>query len=166
MITLLWNLFLAGGWVLMTEHVTWANFLIGFVLGYAILRFVYPCKEDTRYFPRKGLGDCVKKAVRAVGFIFYFLWEVLLSSVRVAYYVLTPFHNMKPAVLAIPLDVKTDGEILFLANLITLTPGTLSLEVSDDRQVLYIHAMYVDDPEELRNSIKKGFERQVIELLR
>ena len=68
--------------------------------------------------------------------------------------------------VAIPLDAETDAEITLLANLITLTPGTLSLDVSDDRRVLYIHAMYVDDVEELRRSIKDGFEKRVMELLR
>ena len=73
---------------------------------------------------------------------------------------------MRPGVVAIPLDAETDAEITLLANLITLTPGTLSLDVSDDRRVLYIHAMYVDDVEELRRSIKDGFEKRVMELLR
>jgi multicomponent Na+:H+ antiporter subunit E len=68
--------------------------------------------------------------------------------------------------VAIPLDVETDVEITLLANLITLTPGTLSMDISDDRKVLYVHAMYVDDPEALRAEIKNGFERRVLEMLR
>ena len=61
---------------------------------------------------------------------------------------------------------RTDLEITLLANLITVTPGSFSLDVSDDRSVLYVHAMYVDDPEALRREIKDGFERRVLELLR
>jgi multicomponent Na+:H+ antiporter subunit E len=57
-------------------------------------------------------------------------------------------------------------EITFLANLITLTPGTLSLDVSDDRSVLYVHGMFVEDPQQMREQIKNGFERRVLELLR
>jgi multicomponent Na+:H+ antiporter subunit E len=68
--------------------------------------------------------------------------------------------------VAVPLDARTDAEIVLLANLITLTPGTLSLDLSDDRTVLYVHAMYLTDPDELRREIKEGFERRVLEVLR
>jgi multicomponent Na+:H+ antiporter subunit E len=75
---------------------------------------------------------------------------------------------MRPGVVAIPLDARTDAEITLLANLITLTPGTLSLDVSSDRRMLYIHVMYIDndDLEEVRRKIKAGFERRVLEVLR
>jgi multicomponent Na+:H+ antiporter subunit E len=75
---------------------------------------------------------------------------------------------MRPGIIAIPLDARTDLEITLLANLITLTPGTLSLDVSADRRVLYIHVMYIDndDIEAVRRNIKDGFERRVLEGLR
>jgi multicomponent Na+:H+ antiporter subunit E len=73
---------------------------------------------------------------------------------------------MRPAILAIPLDVKTDLEITTLANLITLTPGTLSLDVSSDRKVLYIHAVYVHDVPAFKKYIKDSLERRVREVLR
>ena len=73
---------------------------------------------------------------------------------------------MRPGVIGIPLDAKTDLEITMLANVISLTPGTLSLDVSPDRKTLYIHAMYVVDPDELRREIKDGLERRLMELLR
>ena len=72
----------------------------------------------------------------------------------------------RPGVVAIPLEAKTDAEITFLANVITLTPGTLSLDVSEDRSTLYVHTMFLESPEVLRESIKEGFERRVLELLR
>ena len=72
----------------------------------------------------------------------------------------------RPAILAIPLDVKTDLEITAFANLITLTPGTLSLEVSEDRKTLYIHAMYVDDINLFKERLKKGLERRLLQVLR
>jgi multicomponent Na+:H+ antiporter subunit E len=73
---------------------------------------------------------------------------------------------MRPGVIAIPLDAQTDIEITVLANLISLTPGTLSLDVSADRQTLYIHTMYLDDPEAARRGIKRGFERRVLAVTR
>ena len=64
-----------------------------------------------------------------------------------------------------PLDAKSDGEIFLVADLISLTPGSLSLDVSPDGKTLYVHAMFVDDPEALRRDLKQGMERRVIEAL-
>jgi multicomponent Na+:H+ antiporter subunit E len=81
---------------------------------------------------------------------------------------LTQVSYVCPGVVAIPLDARTDAEITMLANLITLTPGSVSLDVSDDKRFLYVHAMYVDggDVEAYRRSVKEGLERRVLELLR
>ena len=65
-------------------------------------------------------------------------------------------------------DARTDTEIALLANLITLTPGSVTLDLSEDRRVLYVHAMYIDggDVEAYVRSVKEGLERRVLELLR
>jgi multicomponent Na+:H+ antiporter subunit E len=117
---------------------------------------------------RRMLGDIgyFKKVRQVIGFVGFFLWELLLANFRVAYDIVTPRLYMQPGVVAIPLDATTDAEITLLANLITMTPGSLSLDVSDDRRVLYVHSMFVGDVEEFRRSIKDGFERRVLELLR
>jgi multicomponent Na+:H+ antiporter subunit E len=73
---------------------------------------------------------------------------------------------MTPGIVRVPLDVKTDFEITLLANLISLTPGTLSLDVSEDRKVLYVHTMYVGDKDKFIEGIKSGFERRLLKLLR
>ena len=72
----------------------------------------------------------------------------------------------RPGVVAIPLEAKSDAEITLLANLITLTPGSVSLDVSSDRRFLYLYAMYVDDLEQYRADVKASFERRVLEVLR
>lgn len=91
--------------------------------------------------------------IKAVAFLGFYIKEVILSNLRVAYDVLTPRHHMKPGFIAIPLGDLTDRQILILANLITMTPGTLSIDVSADRSILYLHAMYIDDPESVRRDI-------------
>ena len=103
---------------------------------------------------------------RGVFLLFFFLGELVLSSVRVAWDVLSPNPRFRPGIVGVPLDAKTDEEITLLACLVTLTPGTLSLDVSEDRKTLYIHAMRVEDPDTFRKEIKDGFERRVLELLR
>jgi multicomponent Na+:H+ antiporter subunit E len=153
----LWNILLALAWAALSGEFTLVNLGLGFALGFAILLFVGPALGSSHYF---------SKTRHALSFLGFFIRELALSNLRVAYEVITPRHNMKPGIVAVPLDVRTDAEIAMLANLITLTPGTLSLDLSSDRTVLYVHAMHLTDPDELRREIKEGFERRVLEVLR
>jgi multicomponent Na+:H+ antiporter subunit E len=96
--------------------------------------------------------------------VLFFLREMVVANLRVAHDVLTPRHHMTPGIVAVPLELTSDLQITLLASLITLTPGTLSLHIADDRRTLYVHAMYIDDPEELVRGIKEGFEQRVMEV--
>jgi multicomponent Na+:H+ antiporter subunit E len=74
--------------------------------------------------------------------------------------------QLKPGIFAFPLTVNRDFEITLLANMITLTPGTLSVDVSDDRGTLYVHALDCSDPEATKRDIANGFERKILEAFR
>lgn len=151
------NIVLALTWAMLNGEVNPRNLLIGFVLGYLVLYAVSLALGPSAYYGK------VWKAIRFVGF---FLKELVLSNLILAYDVITPHMNlMKPRVIALPLDVKTDAQITALANLISLTPGTLSLDVSTDKRALYIHVMYAEDAEKARREIKDGLERWVLDLL-
>ena len=154
---LLLNMILALVWIAVTGQFTARNLFFGFVLGFLILFFTRQIVGTPNYGNRM---------IKVIGLAIFFVRELIIANLRVAYDVLTPGFRLRPGVIAIPLDVRSDAEITLLANLITLTPGTLSLDVSADRRVLYIHAMYVGDPEVVRQQIKQGFERRVIEVLR
>jgi multicomponent Na+:H+ antiporter subunit E len=95
-----------------------------------------------------------------------FLWELIVSAVRVASIVVRPNlkASLRPAIIAFPLTVKSDAEITLLANLITLTPGTLSVDVADDRSVLYVHVLDLVSRDQLVAEIAGGFERKVQEV--
>jgi multicomponent Na+:H+ antiporter subunit E len=95
-----------------------------------------------------------------------FLRELVLSALRVAWLVVQPKPRLHPGIIACPLTVTTDAQITLLANMITLTPGTLSIDVSDDRRTLYIHAIDVTDREALIGSIAAGFETKILGVLR
>lgn len=95
-----------------------------------------------------------------------FVRELLLSALKVAWLAVSPKLKLRPAIIAYPLTVTSDAEITLLANLITLTPGTLSVDVSSDRKTLYIHAIDVGDREALIGSIAGGFETRVLEAFR
>lgn len=152
---LLLNLFLALVWGAVTGSFAPGNLLFGFILGFFSLWLVRD-RVDSRNFYRPA---------RIARLIWVFLRELCLSSYRVARDTLRPRMTFQPAIIALPLDLKQDAEIMLLANLISLTPGTLSVDVSSDKSTLYIHAMDVDDPAELCSEIKDGFEHLIKDAL-
>lgn len=157
MIAFIWIIMLSLMWAAMTEEFTLSNLLIGFVLAYVILlasRAVV------------GGGGFITKFPRFIKLMFYFLKDLVVANLRVAYDILTPKYHMRPGIIAVPLDATTDLEITSLSNLITLTPGTLSLDISSDRKVLYIYTMFVEDRDAIVREIKNGMERRVLEVLR
>ncbi|HAC30107.1 MAG TPA: Na+/H+ antiporter subunit E, partial [Marinobacter hydrocarbonoclasticus] len=119
------------------------NLLAGFIFGYVALMVLQKQVPVLKGYSRR--------IPRLVAFLLYFLKELVKSNLRVAYDIATPVWHMKPGVIAFPLRAETDMEILFVSSVISLTPGTLSLDVSDDRKVLFIHAMFLHDEEQLRN---------------
>ncbi len=149
---------LALAWMAITGDFGLGNLIVGFGFGLIILFFTRRIAGTPTYTFK------VWKVLNLIGF---FIWELILANLRVAYDVLTPGYHLRPGVIAIPLDAQTDTEITLLANMITLTPGSLSLDVSADRRVLYLHAMYLDeDPDVYRRRVKDGFERRILEVLR
>jgi multicomponent Na+:H+ antiporter subunit E len=152
-----WNLILAFVWVAVTGEFTALNFLAGFLLAYLVIVFT----ESKRI--TQGYG---RQVIRALLFALFYLQEVVLSSLRVALDVLRLRPGSHPAIVAVPLEPQhTEGSITLLANLITMTPGTMSLDVSRDRKWLYIHAMFVEDVDHFRKHFKSSFERRVLEVM-
>ena len=151
------NLALALAWAALTGNFNPNNLLTGFALGYGALFVVRRALEPSNYF---------LKVWQVLGFGLFFLWELILANLRVAHDVLTPRDYMKPRVIGLPLDARTDAEITALAYFISLTPGTLALDVSTDRSMMFIHAMYAPDADALRREIKQGLERRLLRLMR
>ncbi|MBI9082952.1 MAG: Na+/H+ antiporter subunit E [Desulfobacterales bacterium] len=151
------NSFIALGYMGIQGDFTLSGLLVGFILGYIALWITQPLYGASRYFQR---------APKTVRLICHFLMELVLSNIKVFWDVITPAHISRPGIVAVPLDVKTDMEILLFANMLSLTPGTLSLDLSDDRSILYVHVMFLDDPDRFRQSVKEGLERRVLEVTR
>lgn len=151
------NILLTIIWVFLTGSTEVSNFFFGFIVNFLILWIISSKDGNDKY---------VKLIPKLISFFLFFLWEVVKANLQVAYEVITPRNNMKPGIVKIPLEAKTNIEITLLANLITLTPGTLSLDVSEDRKVLYVHSMYVHDKQKFIDEIKNGFERRLLSILR
>ena len=151
------NIVLALIWGAFSGMFNPGNLLLGFVLGYGALLLARRALPPSAYF---------NKVQQVFGFVLFFAKELILANLRVAADVVTPTHYMRPRILAVPLDAKSDVEITALANLISLTPGTLTLDISSDRRVLFVHAMYAADADRVRREIKAGMERRLLEITR
>ncbi len=154
---LILNIGLALAWAALTGQFNPANLAIGAVLGYAAL-----------FVSRRAIGPSTYfiKVRQVLSFVGFFIRELVVANLRVAYDVLTPGFAMHPRIVAVPLDARTDAEITALSYLISLTPGSLSLDVSTDRRVLFVHAMYAEDAEACRREIKDGLERRLLAVMR
>lgn len=163
------NLLLALAWVATNGSYTPADWLVGLLFSFLVLRLSWRAFSTEpfsfgRYF-RLRTRNPLLTIWRWLRFLTFGFVEIVKSNIAVARAVLAPRLELDPGIIAIPLDVTSDAGITTLANLITLTPGTVSLDVSSDRKTLYIHAFSVGDPEQLRRDTKAVFERRVKELL-
>jgi len=151
------NLLLSFIWVALTGSMYYTNFVFGFMIGFGILWIMNRNDTDRRYF---------NKVPRIISFIFYFLYEMIKANVQVAYDVMTPKYFMRPGIVKYPLNAKTEMEINLLSTMISLTPGTLILDISEDKKTMYIHVMYLQDPEKFVRDTKSGLERRLLEAIR
>lgn len=149
-------------WAALQGHFDLPTLLLGAVVSGIILLVSRPLYAGDEA-PSSERVRPLRRLWRFVVLFLVFLWELSLSAFRVARIVLKPTLDVRPGIIAYPLDVRTDREITALANLITLTPGTLSLDVSDDEKTLYVHAIMVEgeDGAETIREIKGSLEKHV-----
>jgi multicomponent Na+:H+ antiporter subunit E len=154
---LLANFALALVWAALSGVFSLENLLVGFILGYATLFLTRRSLGPTSYF---------SKINQAVRFLFFFIWELLIANLRVAFDIIWMRKGrIQPRVIAVPLRECGDIPVTILANVVSLTPGTLTLDVASDHCVLYVHSMYAPDREEAIRQIKDGFEQLVFDLM-
>lgn len=152
---LLLNVLLAIAWSALTGNFEPASLLFGFVLGYGVLWLANRFGKPPVYF---------RRLPQIVEFALFFIGELVIANVRMAITVLSPRMPLRPAVIAVPLEVEDEAAIALLANLITLTPGTLSLDVTTNGKILFVHAVFLEDPERFIATIKSGYEKRVKEI--
>ena len=153
----LMNLLLAFTWVALTGVLYYSNFLFGYAIGFFLLWLMNRNERDQRYFNR---------VPKIIGFILYFHYEMVKANIQVAYDVITPKFFMKPGIVQYPMEANSDFEINMLSTMIALTPGTRVIDVSEDRKVLYIHAMYMKSREQFIEQIRERVERRLLEIIR
>lgn len=151
---LLWVFVLSLAWTALVGELSVYTLLQGAIIGYLVLAL----RSQARLV-------LFWKAWRLLRLIIYAIAELVIANFRVAWDVLTPNNNLRVGVVAIPLDVKGDLGVTLLANLITLTPGSVTIDVSDDASHIYVHTMHLEDADAFRREIKEGFERRVLDVL-
>lgn len=107
----------------------------------------------------------MKRVFRIASFALFYLGEILKSNFRVAIDVLSPKPSICPAIVAVPIEGLSQAGVTLLADLISMTPGTLSLEYEPEAGTLYIHSMYAHDPDAFVKSIKQDYERRIQAIL-
>ncbi|WP_426123500.1 Na+/H+ antiporter subunit E [Pararhizobium sp. PWRC1-1] len=148
------NLLLMLTWTAVSGSFTVHNLLLGFAVGALSIWLVREQFAVARHRVRP---------VKLLLLVALFFKELSLSAIKVAILVVRPNMRLRPGIFAFPLSLTRDFEITLLANLITLTPGTLSVDVSEDRRTLYVHALDCHDPAAEKRAISNGFERRIRE---
>ncbi len=142
-------------WLLMSDSFTLGQFLLGVLLGLVVPLFA--ARLD-REFARIGTLRPLPKLVVVT------LWDILVSNIRVALQVLGPEKKLHPGFIWLPLDIANIHGIAALTSMITLTPGTVSAALSDDRRFLLVHVLHLDDPQDLIATIKRRYETPLMEI--
>lgn len=153
------NLFIALLWVLLQDEMPprFATFLTGFIVGIGILYVLH------RFY---GTQFYLRRVFAIIQLIFIFNWELLMSSYVVLKQIMTPKINITPGIFTYKTELETDWEVTTLALLLTLTPGSVVMEVTPEGDMFYIHAMDIESSKDaVLRSIEK-FEQAIMEVTR
>tara|TARA_R110000868_G_scaffold329680_5_gene590466 strand:+ start:191 stop:475 length:285 start_codon:yes stop_codon:yes gene_type:complete len=93
------------------------------------------------------------------------MWQMVIANIRVAYHILIPSAISNPGVIGYPLKMRSDTEITILSIIISLTPGSLALDVSEDKKTLFIHTMFADEKEFIIDDIHVNLEKPIMRIL-
>lgn len=149
------NLIIAGVWMLLQETLSFKNFVYGYLIGLAVLHFTVGRLDSAPY---------TRRVLAAVKLMVVFVAEVVRCGVRVSYLLLHPRMPISPGLIAVPLDVKTNEAITLFAGMITMAPGSISVELSEDRSHLFVHALEAGDPHKAAAYLKRVLERRIMEV--
>ena len=144
-----------GFWLLMNDSISAGT--VAMALLVALLIPPFAARLD-REFARIGRLRGVPKLVGVL------LWDILVANVTVAMQVLGPERNIHPGFIWVPLDIANIHGIAALTSIITLTPGTVSSALSDDRRYLLVHVLNLDDAERVVRQIKTRYEAPLMEI--
>ncbi len=131
-------------WIALWEDLTWANTLGGVLVALAVMRAI-PARPATA---RHGVRPWALLKLSI-----YFLWRLAQASVLLAWEIVTPRNRINAAVVAVPLASRSPGIVTLVANMVSLTPGTLTLEVDEETMTIFIHVLHLETVEAMRREV-------------
>ncbi|WP_120499194.1 Na+/H+ antiporter subunit E [Roseovarius sp. EL26] len=150
------TLILTTVWVLLQNDVSAGMVVFGLILG-IIIPWI-----TVRWWPDTPQGFRLNKMI---SYSMIVMGDILIANIQVAWIVLTvPNSKLKPAWIVIPLELRQPEAITVLAGTITLTPGTVSSDLSSEGHSLLVHVLHTDDPDAVRDEIKTRYERRLLEV--
>lgn len=154
---ILLNVLIALTWMFLSVSFKPTTFIVGYILGLLMLFMLRKSFSSRFYMDR--LWAVVKLTS-------LFLKELVMSNFSVLKLIIQPTMPIRPAIFAMPTVLEQDWEITLLSSLITLTPGTVVIDISDDNKTLYIHSLDFEDIDEAIDSIRNTFEKAILEVSR
>lgn len=142
---LLLGAWLLTAWLVLWGSLTTANVLSGVAVAVGVLLIPLPARDARFAF----------RPLPAVRFVAYFAWQLVRASVVVAIEVATPRNRIRTGIVAVPLRGASDALVTLVADAVSLTPGTLTLEARRDPPTLYVHVLHLHDVEQVRRSIRR-----------
>lgn len=149
------NIIIAVTWMFLSISFKPTTFIVGYLLGMFMLFFLRKSFNSRFYL------DIVWAVIKLA---MLFLKELVLSNISVLQLIIKPKMPIRPAIFALPTVLEKDWQITILSSLITLTPGTVVIYISDDNKTLYVHSLDFEDIDEAINSIKNTFEKAILEV--
>ncbi len=150
------TLLLAAVWILLQNEFSSGMFVFGLILGVLIP------KLTAQFWPDRPVQF---NPARMISYMLVVMWDIMVANVQVAWIVLTrPNSKLRPAWIVVPLDLRQPEAITILAGTITLTPGTVSADLSSEGHSLLVHALDAPDPDAIRDEIKHRYERRLKEI--
>ncbi|SDC29542.1 Na+/H+ antiporter subunit E [Shouchella lonarensis] len=151
------NFTIAFLWILFQNSLTMADFIVGYAIGMVVVLVLVHFQDGYFYMHR------VWSLIKLMG---VFLRELTLANIDVMKILLRKNMNISPGIIAVPTELKTNSEKALFALLMTLTPGTLSIEFSKDGTQIFIHALQAENPEDVVAQVKRTFEASILEVTR
>ena len=150
------SLFLWSVWLLLVNSLAPGQLLLG-----ALLALTLPLLTS-RFWPERPRS--IHKTWKVLRYIVVLLWDIILANLAVARRILGPTRKLHPGFIRLPLELQSDFAITVLTSTISLTPGTVSSDLSADRKTLLIHALDVTDEADVIAHIKQRYEKPLKEI--
>lgn len=142
-------------WLLLMNSISVGHVLLGSVLGIVVPRLL------VAFHP---VAPPIRKPLTLLRLLLLVLWDIVVANIQVARQVLGPNRALQPAFVTLPLALDNDLAITMLASIISLTPGTVSADLTRNRRALLIHTLSVEDSDELVRTIKLRYEAPLVEV--